>query len=138
MPKQPVKLDGVSAVRTAVAALFVVAGLAWLTLHYLHGRHHLEGISLSDGLKDWNWIIGLALFFVGLVAMSHPRAPLGRGRGIVIGMLGCFLIGLAWIVLYYFTANDADFPVFSDLGQLNVVVGIAFIAVGFVFATKWE
>ena len=52
-------------------------------------------------------------------------------------MLGCFLIGLIWIVIFYFIGS-ANVPVISDLGQYNLLVGIGFMAVGFTFATKWE
>ena len=70
---------------------------------------------------------------------AHPSTPLGRGRAVVIGMLGCFLIGLLWICTFYVFADDLSaLPLFDDLGQLNLVVGIAFMAVGFSFATKWE
>ena len=53
-------------------------------------------------------------------------------------MLGCFLIGPAWIVVYYITGQDIDVPLLTDLGQYNLVVGIGFMAVGFVYATHWE
>ena len=42
-----------------------------------------------------------ALILLGLVVAAHPSTPLGRGRGVVVGMLGCFLIGLLWICTYY-------------------------------------
>ena len=63
-----------------------------------------------------------------------------HGRGVVVGMLGCFLLGLLWICTYYVFSNDklADIPVMNDLNQYNLVVGIAFMAVGFTYATKWE
>ncbi|QWC86853.1 cell division protein CrgA [Nocardioidaceae bacterium] len=69
---------------------------------------------------------------------SHRRAPLGRGRGVVVGMLGCFLIGLIWICVYYAVGTQMDVPLMTEVGQYNLVVGIGFMAVGFVFATKWE
>ena len=53
-------------------------------------------------------------------------------------MLGCFLIGLFWIVLFYFAGQDGPIPVMKDLGQYNLLVGIGFMAVGFSFATRWE
>jgi len=53
-------------------------------------------------------------------------------------MLGCFLIGLAWIVVYYVFGQTGAVPVLRDLGQYNLVVGIGFMAVGFVYATHWE
>jgi hypothetical protein len=54
-------------------------------------------------------------------------------------MLGCFLLGLAWIVTYYFIAqSDKQLPIMFELGQLNLLVGVSFMAVGFTYATKWE
>jgi hypothetical protein len=54
-------------------------------------------------------------------------------------MLGCFLIGLAWICTFYVISDDVSrLPIFDDLGQKNLFVGIGFMAVGFTFATRWE
>ena len=89
-------------------------------------------------LGRWNYLIGFGLIFLGLALAAHPDTPLGRGRGVVVGMLGCFLIGLVWIVVYYVTGQDSDVPLLRDLGQYNLVVGIGFMAVGFVYATHWE
>ena len=90
-------------------------------------------------LKKWNYVIGFGAFLLGLVVAAHPSTPLGRGRGVVVGMLGCFLIGLLWICTYYVFSNDlSDMPVFNDLGQYNLMVGIGFMAVGFTYATRWE
>ena len=89
-------------------------------------------------LGDWNYLIGFGLLLVGLMVSAHPSTPLGRGRGVVVGMLGCFLIGLLWICTFYVFSDDlSKLPIFNDLGQWNLVVGIAFMAVGFSFATKW-
>ena len=61
------------------------------------------------------------------------------GRGVVAGMLGCFLLGLLWICTYYVVSDDPSaIPVMNDLGQYNLMLGIAFMAVGFTFATRWE
>ena len=43
-------------------------------------------------------------------------------------MLGCFLIGLIWIVVYYVTSQDASIPVIRELGNYNLLVGIGFMA----------
>ena len=48
-------------------------------------------------LGNWNYLIGFGLFLLGLAISAHPSTPLGRGRGVVVGMLGCFLVGLLWI-----------------------------------------
>ena len=74
----------------------------------------------------WNYVIGFGAFLLGLVISAHPSTPLGRGRGVVVGMLGCFLIGLLWICTYYVFSDDlTEVPVFNDLGQYNLMVGIA-------------
>ena len=92
-------------------------------------------------LANWNYAIGFGLILVGLIVSAHPSTPLGRGRGVVIGMLGCFLVGLLWICTFYVFSNSQDsagIPIMNDLGQKNLVVGIGFMAVGFTFATRWE
>ena len=141
MSNTPSKYDAppsISVPRTAVAALLVVAGIAWVVVYDFVAYDDPEKVSWMYDLADWNWLIGFGLIMVGLVIAAHKSTPLGRGRGVVIGMLGCFLVGLLWIVLYYFTSNQTDFPLFTDLGQYNLVVGIALMATGFVYATKWE
>jgi hypothetical protein len=129
--------SSISAVRTGVAGLLTVAGLAY-ALYYVFGVVDDGTPKALADLGDWNYLIGFGAMFVGLMLFAHERTPLGRGRGVVVGMLGCFLIGLAWIVVYYVTSQDADVPLISELGNYNLLVGIGFMAVGFVFATKWE
>ncbi|MEU9846677.1 cell division protein CrgA [Streptomyces sp. NPDC047985] len=50
-------------------------------------------------------------------------------------MLALFLIGLAWIVVFYVT--DGELPV-TSLGNWNIVVGFGFIAGGFGVSTQWK
>jgi len=50
-------------------------------------------------------------------------------------MLALFLIGLAWIVVFYVT--DGDLPI-KDLENWNIVVGFGFIAGGFGVSTQWK
>ncbi|MER5274363.1 cell division protein CrgA [Streptomyces sp. NPDC002809] len=50
-------------------------------------------------------------------------------------MLALFLIGLAWIVVFYVT--DGDLPI-SSLRNWNIVVGFGFIAGGFGVSTQWK
>ena len=90
-------------------------------------------------LGDWNYLIGFGLIMLGLALAAHPSTPLGRGRAVPIGMLACFLVGLLWICTFYVFSDDiSSIPVFNDLGQYNLVVGIALMAVGFTYATRWE
>ncbi|MCQ4083239.1 cell division protein CrgA [Streptomyces sp. RB6PN25] len=61
---------------------------------------------------------------------------LGSGRSWVAPlMLALFLIGLAWIVIFYVTTGSL--PV-EALGNWNIVIGFGFIAGGFVVSTQWK
>jgi hypothetical protein len=51
-------------------------------------------------------------------------------------MVACFLLGLAWIALYYIT--QGSLPGLSALGGFNLVGGFAFIIAGVVLATQWR
>jgi hypothetical protein len=141
-----------SLVRCAIAVLLVLAGIAWITV-YTHAAMDTANYVKLPGIKKphtslpwmadlhkWNYVIGFGLAFLGLIVAAHKKTPLGRGRGVVVGMLGCFLIGLIWIVLFYFVGQDAavHIPVMDQLDQLNLLVGVGFMAVGFTYATKWE
>ena len=127
-------------VRTGLAALLVVVGIAYVVLYVVVGdpANGKDSLSWMGDITRWNYLIGFGLIFLGLVVAAHPSTPLGRGRGVVVGMLGCFLIGLLWIVTYYVLGQNADVPLLTDLAQYNLVVGIGFMAVGFVYATRWE
>lgn len=126
-----------SIARTGLAAVLAVAGIAWMAV-YINVAQDGQSLTWMGDLGRWNFLIGIALIFLGLIIASHPATPLGRGRGVVVGMLGCFLIGLLWIIVYYIAGPDNAIPVLRNLDQYNLLVGIAFMGVGFVFATKWE
>jgi uncharacterized membrane protein YdjX (TVP38/TMEM64 family) len=126
-----------SIVRVGVAALLVVIGIAWMAI-YINVAQDGGSLTWMGDLGRWNFLIGFGLLFLGLAVSAHPSTPLGRGRGVVAGMLGCFIIGLIWIVVYYVAGADAAIPVIRSLEQYNLVVGIGFMAVGFMFATRWE
>ncbi len=127
----------ISLVRTALAAVLVVAGIAWVLYYVFAVYDDLKPTWMAE-LGDWNFLIGFGAIFLGLIIAAHKRTPLGRGRGVVIGMLGSFLIGLLWIIVYYVTSQDATIPVFRELGNYNLLVGIGFMTTGFVYATRWE
>ena len=128
--------------RFIVSLVLMVVGIAWLAFYYVGPRPerlHPSGPQFKQDLHHWNYLIGFGLFFLGLFISAHPATPLGRGRGVVVGMLGCFLLGLAWICTFYIFSDDlSPIWVFNDLGQKNLLVGIGFMAVGFAFATRWE
>ncbi len=128
---------GISVVRTGLALLLALAGIAWVVFYTVH-VHDAGSPAWAADLGKWNYAIGFGLVFLGLAVSAHPSTPLGRGRGVVVGMLGCFILGLVWIVVYYLFSQENDIPLLSDLGQYNLLVGIGFMATGFVFATRWE
>lgn len=51
-------------------------------------------------------------------------------------MLALFLIGIAWLLTYYFSSGG--FPGMSALGGWNVFVGFSFVVVGLGVATQWR
>jgi len=142
-------------VRFLVALLLIAAGIAWVVIWTLYvreatrfdvGAAKKEPDTLIPRIKkldDWNWLVGFGMVFLGLAVAAHPKTPLGRGTGVVVSMLACFLIGLVWICTFYVFADrakgaDDSIWLITDLGQLNLLVGIGFMAVGFTYATKWE
>ncbi len=133
--------------RFVIALVLIALGIAWIAYYYIAVRVDPTVFPAPDAgkpkfmadLGNWNYVIGFGAIFVGLIISAHPSTPLGRGRGVVVGMLGCFLIGLLWICTFYVFSNDiSSIPVFNDLDQKNLIVGIGFMAVGFTFATRWE
>ena len=133
--------------RFVIALVLIFGGLAWVAYYYIAVRVDPDVVPApkSDGpafiadLGLWNYAIGFGATFLGLILCADPSTPLGRGRGVVVGMLGCFLLGLLWICTYYVFSNDLSaIPVMNDLGNWNLACGIALMAVGFTFATRWE
>ena len=51
-------------------------------------------------------------------------------------MLGCLLLGLAWIATYYVSSSNS-LPI-SAIGSWNLVVGFGFLVAGVVLATRWH
>jgi hypothetical protein len=71
---------------------------------------------------------------------TPPPAPSGRRRRsprwVGPAVLGLLLLGVTWLTVAYMTS--ARLPVFSALGNWNVLVGFALIAAGFALATQWH
>jgi hypothetical protein len=51
-------------------------------------------------------------------------------------MVAFFLVGLAWIVVYYIAGDSIGF--INALGPWNLVIGFALLGVGFGLATRWR
>lgn len=151
----------VLSVRSILALVLFLGGIAWIAYYYIGVRPvagfgddgkplpdpdsfepgTVTGWNVVGDLQEWNYLIGFGAIMLGLAIAAHRSTPLGRGRGVIVGMLGCFVVGLLWICAYYvlLTGEDPkDVPVMNDLGNSNLIVGIALMAVGFTYATKWE
>lgn len=50
-------------------------------------------------------------------------------------MLGCLILGLAWIAVFY--VSGQRLPI-SPLHQWNLVIGFVLIVAGVMLATKWR
>lgn len=68
------------------------------------------------------------------VAKAKPE---GNPRWLVPTMLTLMLLGLAWIVLYYLTAQGLGLPI-PALGAWNLAVGFVLIIAGFGLTTRWR
>jgi Cell division protein CrgA len=64
-----------------------------------------------------------------------PRKIPKQRRWVAPLMLACWLIGLAWLVVFYVAGSDI--PYMRDLNNWNLLIGMALIAVGFVVSTQW-
>lgn len=135
-------VDGpIFSVRFVLALAMMVVGIGWIVYYYLRLRAEDATPAALADLGEWNYAIGFGLIIVGLFVSAHPSTPLGRGRGVVVGMLGSAIIGLLWISVYYMVSSPGtleNVPVFNDLGNYNLIVGICFMGAAFGFATRWE
>ena len=50
-------------------------------------------------------------------------------------MLGCFLVGIVWLVLFYVTGGSL--PI-KSLTNWNLLIGFGFIIGGFGISTQWR
>jgi hypothetical protein len=68
------------------------------------------------------------------VVQSTPE-PTESPRWLAPLMLAMFLLGLAWIVVYYITQTKYPVP---NLGAWNMGIGFVFVGIGFSLATRWR
>lgn len=68
-----------------------------------------------------------------VVAAPRKKQPSPAWYGALV--LGTMLIGVVWLVTYY--VSGGTLPV-DDLRAWNVVVGFAWIALGFALSTQWR
>jgi hypothetical protein len=68
------------------------------------------------------------------VVQSTPE-PTESPRWLAPVMLAAFLLGLAWIVVYYISQTKYPVP---NLGAWNMGIGFVFVGIGFTLATRWR
>lgn len=68
------------------------------------------------------------------VVQSTPE-PTESPSWLAPAMLAAFLLGLAWIVVYYITQTKYPIP---NLGAWNMGIGFVFVGIGFSLATRWR
>lgn len=68
---------------------------------------------------------------------EHKIAKLGSPRWLAPTMVGCFIVGLLYIVVFYIAGPSI--PIMQNLANIvNVAIGFGFIIVGFFLSTKWQ
>jgi hypothetical protein len=72
---------------------------------------------------------------------NRKVARIGSPSWLAPAMVSSFIIGLAYLVVFYIAGPDVPFmnTIGGDLNALvNVGIGFAFIMVGFGLATRWK
>lgn len=67
---------------------------------------------------------------------SRDPMKIGSPAWLAPVMVGFFVVGLLWIVVWYIAGTDV--PGMRSLDWLNVVIGFGLIGVGFVLSTRWR
>ncbi|HUZ37370.1 MAG TPA: cell division protein CrgA [Streptosporangiaceae bacterium] len=57
-------------------------------------------------------------------------------RWLVPTMVGCLVVGLAWIALFYITGQNL--PIRAIGAPWNLAIGFSFIVAGLGLATRWR
>jgi len=71
------------------------------------------------------------------VATTTPKPViLDNPSWLVPTMVGFFLVGLAWMVMFYLGGSIEPFRTLGNLW--SVIVGFGFLGVGFSLATRWR
>lgn len=72
-------------------------------------------------------------------AYTPPAGPkparVGSPPWLPPAMVGLFVLGLVWIVVYYVT--QTKYPI-TPFGHYNLLIGFAFILGGFGLSTQWK
>jgi hypothetical protein len=66
---------------------------------------------------------------------TQKAVRVGSPRWLVPVMVGCFVLGLLWVVVYY--VSQTDYPI-GAIGVWNMGIGFGLIIVGFLLSTRWK
>jgi uncharacterized membrane protein len=66
---------------------------------------------------------------------NRTAVRVGSPPWLVPLMVGCFVVGLLWVVTYYVT--QTEYPI-GAIGLWNMGIGFGLIVVGFALSTKWK
>ena len=70
-----------------------------------------------------------------VVEHDFEEAPVESPTWLAPVMVGTFVAGLIWIVIFYLSQTSYPIP---GIGAWNMLVGFSFIGVGFTLATRWR
>ncbi len=136
--------------RHPAALLLLVVAIAWAVGAFFtvsdRSFPNVGEIPYLFDLGGWNFAIAAVIAFAAssVAGRTRPEPPPGEPGGVSRRyaaplMIASALIGLVWIVVFYVTSGtDVNIPVYSDLGDWNIVIGMGFIVAAFGFAMKWE
>jgi hypothetical protein len=68
-------------------------------------------------------------------APTQKSVRIGSPRWLVPVMVGCFVLGLLWVVVYY--VSQTDYPI-GSIGVWNMGIGFGLIIFGFLLSTRWK
>jgi hypothetical protein len=70
---------------------------------------------------------------------ARPQQANVSPRWLVPTMVACWLVGLAWIAVYYVLASTSNtVEPWGTLGAWNLGIGFALIIAGVALSTKWR
>jgi hypothetical protein len=68
-------------------------------------------------------------------AKAAGKVQLANPQWFVPVMIGLFVVGLAWIVVFYLSQQLYPIP---NLGVWNLVIGFGILMSGFLMSTRWK
>jgi hypothetical protein len=133
--------------RHPLALALLIGAIAWAVGAFFANSDKdfpkVGTVPVLSSIGGWNWAIAVGLALVAMSIADRTRPPVAPGnrgwRYAGVAMSVSALLGLLWVVVFYVISNtSAHIPIYSDLGQWNILIGMGFIVAAFGFATKWE